>query len=79
MPFAKHVDGNGGTAFRLIPSSSQDEEFTVEFAAGVSASIGRGTTDTDIVYLRLKNADGESAYVFPNASQDGITVQATRP
>ena len=79
MPFVKSVDGEGGVKFRLADSSSQTEEFTIEFAAGVSASVGRGTTDTDVVYIRLKNTDGESAYVFPNATQDGITVQGTRP
>ena len=44
-----------------------------------AAVIGRGTTDTDVVFLALRNSDGELAYVFPNATQDGITVQATRP
>lgn len=43
------------------------------------AEIGRGTTDTDITFLLLKNADGESAYIFPNAAQTGIVVQATKP
>lgn len=43
------------------------------------AIIGRGSTDKDVTFLALRNADGELAYIFPNATQDGITVQATRP
>jgi len=57
-----------GTA-RLSDGKSTDPAFEV----------GRGTTDTDIVYLLLRNADGEVSYIFPNATQNGIVVQATKP
>ena len=79
MPFIKRQDPDGGTTYELSPRASQLTEFKVRFAGGVEAAVGRGSTDADIVYLRLRNADGEDAYVFPNATQDGITVQATRP
>ena len=41
--------------------------------------IGRGTTDADATFIALYNTDGEKAYVLPNATQDGITVQSGRP
>ena len=56
---------------------------TVQLADGVGPfpafEVGRGTTDTDVVYLALRNADGEVAYIYPNAAQNGIVVQATKP
>jgi hypothetical protein len=41
--------------------------------------IGRGTTDTDITYIALRNASGTLCYVYPNASANGITVSSTKP
>ena len=51
---------------------------------GTSASadaflVGVGTVDTDITYLRMKNADGETVYIYGNADQNGITVSGTAP
>lgn len=63
----KQVDDN---TVQLIDDSSNATPM-VEF--------GRGTTDTDVVYLLLRNSDGEVSYIFPNATQNGITVQATKP
>lgn len=79
MPFIKSTDAGSNGGFKLGAASGDDEEFSIDFGGGVEIAFGRGTTDTDITYIRLKNADGESAYVFPNATQDGITVQSTRP
>lgn len=62
----KQVDDN---TWRL--TDDKTTEPVVEF--------GRGTTDTDVVYLALRNSDGELAYIFPDAAQTGITVQATKP
>lgn len=41
--------------------------------------LGRGTTDTDITYLVLKNASGVDCYIFPDSAGTAITVQTTRP
>ena len=61
----------------------QRDDNTWELTDGNSAvpvmEIGRGTTDTDVVYIALRNTDGELAYIFPNATQNGITVQAAKP
>lgn len=77
MPFNKVQRSDGSTVFEQTPNGG-NEEFVIDFK-GVEVAIGRGTTDADITYIRLQNADGESAYCFPNATQDGITVQASRP
>jgi len=61
----------------------QVDDNTVQLTDGTGTEpmfeVGRGTTDTDIVYLALRNADGELAYIFPNALQTGIVVQAAKP
>ena len=44
-----------------------------------SVEIGRGDTDTDITYIRLKNAGGTDIYIYPNAGGDGITISDTKP
>ena len=54
-------------------------EITDDESDAPAVEIGRGTTDTDVVYIALRNSDGELAYIFPNATQNGITVQATKP
>lgn len=61
----------------------QMDDGTVQLADSVgpfpACEIGRGTTDTDVVYIQLRNADGEVAYIYPNALQNAIVVQATKP
>lgn len=60
----------------------QTEDGKLQFVqsdGAVLMELGRGSTDTDITFIRLYNADGESAYVYPNATQDGITVSGSAP
>jgi hypothetical protein len=40
---------------------------------------GDGTTDVDITFITLRNADGELCYIYPNADQNGIIVSSTHP
>ena len=54
-------------------------EITDDESSAPALEIGRGTTDTDVVYLALRNADGELAYIYPNAAQNAIVVQAAKP
>jgi len=61
-----------------IISSAGDIVFSPGGLAS-SGIIGRGSTDTDITYLMLKNADGEICYLYPNATQDALTVSNTKP
>lgn len=51
----------------------------VTFASGVDAILGRGTTDTDITFIALRNANGVLAYIYPNSTPDGVTVSTTKP
>ena len=44
-----------------------------------SVEIGRGDTDTDITYLRLKNASGTNTYLYPNSSGDAVSVSSSKP
>ena len=62
----KQIDDN---TLRITDDESDEPAF----------ELGRGTTDTDVVYIALRNSDGELAYMFPNATQNDITVQATKP
>jgi len=69
------ISGNVG-----IGTTSPDEKFEVEWVAdGTDAEIGRGTTDTDITFIALRNASGTKCYIYPNATGDGITVSTTKP
>lgn len=51
-----------------------DGEVIVEFAPGVEAAFGRGSTDSDLTYLRLTLADGTPVHIF---ASDATTVAAT--
>ena len=60
----------------------QTEDGKLQFVqsnGAVLMEIGRGTSDTDITYIRLYNADGESAYMYPNADQDAAVVSGSAP
>ena len=56
-----------------------DAELTDDESTAPALLIGRGTTDTDVVFIALRNTDGELAYIYPNAAQNAIVVQAGRP
>jgi len=35
--------------------------------------------DPEVTYIVLYNKDGEKCYIYPNTTQDGIVVSATKP
>jgi len=41
--------------------------------------IGRGTTDTDITYIALRNSAGTLCYIYPATAGNAIVVQTTVP
>lgn len=41
--------------------------------------IGRGTTDTDITFIALRNSAGNLIYISPNTAGTGLDVSSTRP
>ncbi len=45
---------------------------------GFLLAVGRGS-DGITTFLRMRNSDGEDCFIFPNATQNGITVQSTAP
>lgn len=79
MAWVKKQDDAGNLIFEETGNIQAASEVIFRFATGVELAIGRGTTDTDIMAVRMRNADGETAYIFPDADQTGITVQASRP
>lgn len=63
-----------------IGTTTPDEKLEVEWVTdGTDAEIGRGTTDTDITFIALRNASGAKCYIYPNATGDGIEVSTTKP
>jgi len=48
-------------------------------STGELGEIGRGTTDTDITYLKLYNASGGACYVYPSATKTGVIVSGAKP
>jgi hypothetical protein len=63
-----------------IGTNSPDEKFEIEWgSASIDFEVGQGTTDMDITFITLRNADGEKCYIYPNADQDGIIVSSSKP
>lgn len=62
-----------------IGTASVSEELEIYDSSGLVGLVGRGTSDTDITYLKMYNADGEIVYIYGNATQNGITVTGTAP
>ncbi len=52
---------------------------TLGKVADILGVINQGDSDIDITYWLMYNADGEVCYVYPNATQDGILVSASKP
>lgn len=46
---------------------------------GVTDTIGRGETDTDITYMTLVNENGDKVFTYPNAAGNGLITTQTRP
>jgi hypothetical protein len=69
-------EANGG-------GSETDGEFGVVFdstSAGVeiAAALGRGVTDTDRTYIRLKRSDGTSVYIYVDTGTT-VVCSTTKP
>lgn len=63
--------------------SETDGEFGAVFDQGddgtlVDAAFGRGTTDADRTYVRLKRSDGVSVYLYVDTGTT-LVVSATKP
>lgn len=73
-PDAFYVPGEVG-----IGTSTPAEKLHIEWDSGVDAEVGRGTTDPDITYMALRNANGTKCYIYPDAAGTGIVVSTTKP
>ena len=62
-----------------IPAAEIKLPLVVSDVSGEMVEVDRGTTDTDITFIKLYNADGEACYIYPNADQNAIVVQAAKP
>jgi hypothetical protein len=74
MPDAFYVRGSLG-----VGTPTPIERLQVVWDQDVDAELGRGTTDTDITYLGLRNANGTKCYIYPNAAGNGIVVTTIQP
>ncbi|UCG70527.1 MAG: hypothetical protein JSV09_05795 [Thermoplasmata archaeon] len=61
-----------------IGTSSPEEMFEIYWASGVDAQIGRGDTDTDITYIRLRSPNGNDWYLYPDNNGD-LQIDANEP
>jgi hypothetical protein len=60
-------------------SLSSGQEFKATWDTNVDARLGRGSSDTDITYIALRNANGTIVYLYPNSSGNGLNVSTTIP
>jgi hypothetical protein len=80
--------GNGSNTTTIGNTSTTDtyllgklnltKNINTTFATGVTAEIGRGTTDTDITYLSLRSANGTLYYLYPDDS-GALILSTTKP
>jgi hypothetical protein len=70
------IRASGGVG---IGTTDPQEKLHVWWDTNVDAELGRGTSDTDITYLALRNANGTKCYIYPNAAGNGIVVSTTKP
>jgi len=77
------VDG-GTDAFYVrgdlgVGTSSPAEKVSVFWDANVDAEIGRGTNNTNITFLSLRNANGTKCYIYPDPTGTTLMVSTTKP
>jgi hypothetical protein len=63
--------GGGGSASSLTGSTSD--------LTTADAYIGKGTSDTDIIFIALRNTNGDQVFIYPNSTKNGVVVKDTRP
>jgi hypothetical protein len=61
-----------------IGTANPGEKFEVYWESGVDAQIGRGNTDDEITYIRLRSPNGSDWYLYPDDSGN-LQIDATEP
>lgn len=54
----------GGNAGELVVNVDSTQDVLVTWGGNVDVMIGRGTTDTDITFIQLRQADGTAYKVY---------------
>ncbi|KKN02347.1 hypothetical protein LCGC14_1118600 [marine sediment metagenome] len=60
-------------------AASITENWSTQAGGTTSSEIDRGTSDTDITYIALRNADGTLVYIYPNPSGEGVHASTAKP
>ena len=55
------------------------EVLEIKVNGTVYCTIGRGTTDTDIGYIKLPNAGGTGVHIYPNSEGNGVLADTIIP
>lgn len=59
-------------------NDSGNQERIVEWGSGIDLAMGRGATDTDRTYLRLRRSDGTSVYIYVDTGTT-VVCSTTKP
>jgi hypothetical protein len=69
------IDGDPPREINLEPG----EVLQIKIAGTVYCEIGRGTTNSDIGYVKLPNADGTAVHIYPNSEGNAVLADTTKP
>jgi len=69
---------DGTEKFVADGNDSENQERITEWALNVDAAMGRGATDTDRTYLRLRRSDGTSVYIYVDTGTT-VSCSTTKP
>ncbi|MFH2036754.1 MAG: dockerin type I repeat-containing protein [Candidatus Zixiibacteriota bacterium] len=77
-------DSNYPDAFTVrgsigIGTYNPGEKLHVLWDPNVDAELGRGTSNTNITYMALRNANGTKCYIYPDPTGNTIIVSTTKP
>lgn len=76
--FTRQQNDDGNETFVADGGGSENGERITEFAPNVDAAIGRGATDTDQTYLRLRSPNGSIKYLVV-ADDNTVSASGTKP
>nr|MBN2277965.1 hypothetical protein [candidate division Zixibacteria bacterium] len=62
-----------------VGTAAPAEKVQVFWANNVDAEVGRGTTNTSITFLSLRNANGTKCYIYPDPTGTVLMVSTTKP
>ena len=69
------IDGDPPREINLEPG----ETLQIKIDGKVYAEIGRGTSDSDIGFIKLPNAGGTDVHIYPNSEDNGVLADTVAP